>query len=98
MTYSEFVESTMSDEPPGDVSPYLLALWHERRGDWDVSHQIIQDVDTKTASQIHAYLHRVEGDVWNADFWYRRAGMSRPAVDTTGEWEIIVKSLLNEND
>ncbi len=98
MTFSEFSDSTKSDHPPRGLSPYLLAMWYERKGDWNQSHEIVQDIDSAIAAHIHAYLHRVEGDIWNADYWYRRAGVRRPDIDTPSEWEHIVRSLLQEFD
>jgi hypothetical protein len=98
MTFSAFIESTKRDQPPSGLSRYLLAMWYESKGRWDKSHEIVQDIDSETAARIHAYLHRVEGDLWNADYWYRRAGLVRPATDTNTEWETITRSLLQEND
>ena len=55
------------------LSPLLLALWHDAKGDWDGAHRVAQDVDGENAAWVHAYLHRKEGDASNADYWYRRA-------------------------
>ena len=33
----------------------------------------MQDINTETAFWIHAYLHRLEGDIDNANYWYNRA-------------------------
>jgi hypothetical protein len=55
---------------------------------------LIQDVDDKTAAWIHAYLHRKEGDLFNADYWYRNAGKQRPSISLDKEWEQIVTALL----
>jgi len=44
-------------------------------GEWDVAHQLVQQYeDDATAAWIHAVLHKVEGDLGNARYWYRRAG------------------------
>jgi hypothetical protein len=53
---------------------YLEELDAERGGDWDRAHRIVQEINTPEAAWIHAYLHRVEGDLGNAAYWYRRAG------------------------
>lgn len=79
---------------PGEGNPYLLALWYDAKGDWEKSHVIIQDIETKEAAYIHAYLHRKEGDIWNADYWYRRAGKSRPSISLEKEWRELVSSYL----
>ena len=53
---------------------YLQALEAEREGDWDRAHRMVQEIHTPEAAWIHAYLHRVEGDLGNAAYWYHRAG------------------------
>ncbi len=53
---------------------YQRAMDAERSGNWDAAHRIVQSIDTPEAAWIHAYLHRVEGDLGNAAYWYRRAG------------------------
>jgi hypothetical protein len=45
---------------------------------------------------VHAYLHRREGDAWNADYWYAHANRKRPAVSLEAEWRSIVSELLRE--
>jgi hypothetical protein len=73
----------------------LLALWHDGSGHWEKSHEIAQDIHTKEGSWIHAYLHRKEGDLGNAGYWYHKAGKPVPHVSLEQEWEDIVKSLLS---
>lgn len=94
MTFDQFKESLSSDLPPGSFSGYLKALWYDAKNDWEKAHNIIQDIEDKTASWIHAYLHRKEGDTGNADYWYHRAGRKRPAISLEEEWIDIVKTLL----
>lgn len=94
MTFEEFNSSLAGINPPSSISAYLQALWYDGKEDWEKSHTIIQDINDKTASWIHAYLHRKEGDMWNADYWYSKAGRKRPEVSLTQEWENIVKELL----
>ena len=95
MNLSSFKESLVSNEPPQDVSVYLEALWYDAKGDWDKAHKLIQDVDDEIAAWIHAYLHRKEGDIGNADYWYRHAGKQRPSISLDEEWEQIVAAFLN---
>jgi hypothetical protein len=93
MTYEEFTQLT---EPPAELSAYLIALWHERHGDWNRAHEIVQDIETVEASAIHAYLHRREGDKSNAQYWYNRA--SRRAsfdISMDEEWEKLVRECLS---
>ena len=66
---------------------YLEALDAEREGDWDRAHHIVQEINTPEAAWIHAYLHRVEGDLGNAAYWYRRAGKPECRRSTAEEWQ-----------
>ena len=43
------------------------------KGDWEAAHRIVQDMDGPEAAWIHAHLHRIEGDLPNARYWYARA-------------------------
>jgi hypothetical protein len=89
-----FKESLLNTEPPQNSSVYLKALWYDAKGDWDKAHELIQDVEDSNAAWIHAYLHRKEGDISNADYWYRRAGKKRPSVSLEKEWEEIAEALI----
>ena len=95
MTFEEF-NTTLSNSSPPAVNDYLRALWHDAKGDWEKSHVIIQDIETKEAAHIHAYLHRKEGDIWDADYWYRRAGKSRPSISLEEEWRALVLNFIVE--
>jgi hypothetical protein len=86
-----FKQSLSSPKAPSGTSIYLQALWEDGKGNWDQSHHLIQDLTDKTAAWIHAYLHRKEGDIWNADYWYSKAGRKRPSVSLEEEWETIVE-------
>src|SRR5262245_11459229 len=88
MTLDEF-RSTLTAAAPPDLSAALLALWHDGRGDWDTAHRVAQDIDTPTGAWIHAYLHRKEGDLGNAAYWYRRANQPVATDALDAEWERI---------
>ena len=94
MTFHEFKESLLLPSAPQVVSNHLKALWYDAKGDWEKAHSIIQDIEDKNAAWIHAYLHRKEGDIFNADYWYNRAGRKRPALSLEKEWETIVEELI----
>ncbi len=94
MNYSEFLKSLQTSVPPIGLSVYAQALWHDAKGDWNKAHELVQDLNDKTAALIHAYLHRKEGDIFNADYWYRRAWKSRPGVSLEEEWAQIVQETL----
>lgn len=86
-----------TDAPNPEFSMELKALWHDFKGNWDHAHEIVQNLSGKNAAWIHAYLHRKEGDIWNAKYWYSKAGKSYTEVDYSREFEIISKQLLAEN-
>lgn len=94
MEYDSFISSLNDNRPPEHISTYLQALWYDGKGDWDKSHDIIQDIEDLRAAHIHAYLHRKEGDEWNARYWYNRAKKPFPAVSLSEEWKEIVQSEL----
>jgi hypothetical protein len=94
MTLEDFEASLSGHEPPSSLAPPLLALWHDGRGDWDKAHQIAQDIDTPDGAWIHAYLHRKEGDLSNARYWYDRADRPEPTDSLASEWSRIVTTFL----
>jgi len=83
-------------EPPQGISLEGRALWHARVGDWDMAHDLCQKIPGKAGSWIHAWLHREEGDIGNAGYWYSRAGKEMPGkgVGLEEEWRVIAKELL----
>jgi hypothetical protein len=90
MNVESFRESLQSSEAPAGIDVYLESLWYDARGNWEKSHQLIQDLPGVIAPWIHAYLHRKEGDIWNADYWYNRAGKKRPDKSLEEEWSDLV--------
>jgi len=72
---------------------FLKAHELEKQGDWDAAHRIVQSYNSADACWIHAYLHRKEGDLGNAGYWYSRAGKSIPSYSLDEEWEIIFKEI-----
>jgi hypothetical protein len=91
---SHFVESLASDAPPEGLTPLAQALWHDGRGAWDRAHAMVQAEASPEAAAVHAYLHRKEGDLANADYWYARAARSRPAIALEREWRELVAAAL----
>lgn len=94
MKLQEFRSSLAGEAPPGELSAPLLALWWQAKGDWAKAHEAAQSDEGRQAALVHAHLHRVEGDLSNAGYWYRRA--ERPAATGTldAEWEAIATELL----
>ena len=97
MTLDEFKRTTTSTQPPAALSKALLALWRAAAGDWESAHQIAQDMDDTTGAWIHAYLHRKEGDLGNAGYWYRRAGKPECRDSLEAEWDQIAAAVLADS-
>jgi hypothetical protein len=97
MTFEQFQQSLNLSSPPKDLSALLEALWHDANGDWEAAHNIAQSKEgTQSYDRIHAYLHRVEGDTWNAGYWYRRAGSEVFKGTLKEEWTHLAHKFLNE--
>ena len=94
MTLDDFRKTLQYGKPPDGLPVLLLALWYESKGDWEMCHHIVQDIPSKEAALIHAYLHRKEGDIWNAEYWYHRAGSSLPDIPLNEELEQLVRSYM----
>ena len=94
MTYDEFLNSISGEKPPAAISETLTSLWWDKKGNWDRAHTIAQDIPTEQGSAVHAYLHREEGVLWNADYWYKRAGRQRPDISLEEEWRMLVEEML----
>ena len=92
MTRSEFHHYIMSGIFPSDENILLKALFHDAKGDWEAAHDIAQSREgTLLYDHLHAYLHRKEGDDWNANYLYRRAKTSMPTMSFEDEWEQLVE-------
>jgi len=94
MTVQDFKNTLHRSTPPNEISLLLKALWFDARGDWDAAHNLAQDVHTPDGSWMHAYLHRKEGDQYNAQYWYNRTHRKMPAYSLEQEWEELVTALL----
>src|SRR6185503_14715640 len=96
MTFDDFLASTAAPQPPSGISRALLALWHDARGDWTSAHETAQDIDDRTGAWVHAYLHRKEGDLGNAGYWYRRAGKPVATGTLDEEWREIAEECVGD--
>jgi hypothetical protein len=91
---SDALRASLADAAPAlDLAPPLAALWWAGRGDWERAHRLVQDADGAEAAWVHAYLHRVEGDLANAGYWYARAGRPAAKGDLETEWATIAAAL-----
>ena len=89
MTLSD-LKSSLENNLPNPAFPNALqALWYDAKGDWEKAHHLADVIGGPGCDWVHAYLHRKEGDQWNADYWYRRAGKSRPSCSHDEEWDQI---------
>lgn len=98
MNIEAFKASLSDSKPPRGISKLLEAMWYDGKGDWEMSHNIAQDIPSGDGSWIHAYLHRKEGDQGNAAYWYRRAGRPVSRLSLNEEWEKITAELLGKAD
>ena len=98
MQFEQFKSSLNGAAPPAGISGAAQALWWQAKGDWHQAHRCCQDSPDATGAWAHAYLHRVEGDLGNAGYWYRRASKPVATGPLETEWDAIVSALLQAGD
>lgn len=98
MTFDDFRESLNYSEPPRQLSVALAALWWDAKGNWKQSHEVAGQDEGPAAAWVHAYLHRKEGDLSNANYWYTRADKAPSQAPLQDEWEEMVELLLAESE
>jgi hypothetical protein len=92
----DFLETMNQPEPPADLGPALKALWWAGKGNWEKAHEYVQQHEGDPACDlVHAHLHRQEGDLSNATYWYRNAGRPVPTMSLQDEWTTIVTELVS---
>lgn len=89
-----FHESLKLDAPDPQFSPIVKSLWYDAKGDWEQAHAQVDQLNGLDSAWVHAYLHRKEGDIWNADYWYARAKKTRPNGSLDDEWAQLVEVLV----
>ena len=94
MTLDEFAASVAKPAPPSGFAPPVEALWWAAKGGWDKAHTLVMNDASREAAWVHAYLHRVEGDLPNAGYWYRTAGKPVCSDELESEWRAIAADLL----
>ncbi|RRQ48286.1 hypothetical protein DZC72_11235 [Maribacter algicola] len=92
--YAEFEVTLSGSQPPPDWPEGLKSLWFDAKGDWEASHDIAQDMHNQLGSWIHAYLHRKEGDRFNAGYWYRKAQRDFPEISLREELKNLVEFII----
>ena len=95
MTMQQFRAFLAEQSPAPELSAPLRALWWDAKGDWARAHTQVDDLDTPQAMAVHAYLHRREGDLANANYWYRRAEISPRRDSLEAEWTNLAEKLLS---
>ena len=96
MDHPQFKASLTAGAPPQQLSHALQALWYDAQGDWATAHEHAQAQEDTKGAWVHAYLHRKEGDLANAAYWYRRAGQQVANGPLEAEWDALVTALLAE--
>jgi hypothetical protein len=95
MTLTEFRTSLTGATAPADLPLALQALWQDAKGDWQAAHKLCQSREGEPQCDwVHAYLHRKEGDLSNAGYWYRRANQPVAQDSLEAEWAAIAGALL----
>jgi hypothetical protein len=94
MTLQEFRDSLLRDEPPRGLSSALAGLWWDAKGDWKSGHESAGEDEGPSGAWVHAYLHRKEGDLSNAGYWYGRAVKAPATGSLQDEWDEIAGELL----
>lgn len=89
--YKRFIEMLSNIDPADEIGDELKALWYDKKCNWTKAHEIVQNLHGKAAAHIHAYLHRKEGDIWNAKYWYSVAGETLPDLSLDDEWDNLAR-------
>ena len=90
----EFKDTLKNENPATNLSAQLKALWYDGKGDWNKAHHEVDQLNDRSSAHIHAYLHRKEGDIFNANYWYRKAEQPQSNVSLDEEWEQLVSLFL----
>jgi hypothetical protein len=92
---SAFGASLALPSAPADWPPPLRALWLLEKGDWNRAHELVQHEEDAASAWVHAHIHRIEGDDWNARYWYRRAGRPEGRGDFAAERRQMAAAMLD---
>lgn len=94
LTAAAFRASLTADAPPPGLPLQLQALWWSGKGRWERAHELAQNAENGDGAWVHAHLHRIEGDLANAAYWYRRAGQDLRSASIDTEWRAISAEML----
>lgn len=93
-TVERFRAWLAGEEPPAALSPAGRALWLDGKGRWAEAHEQASQIPGEVGARVHAYLHRKEGDLANAGYWYQRAGRAPATGSIEEEWQALVGELV----
>ncbi|MBE8714747.1 hypothetical protein [Sphingobacterium hungaricum] len=94
MTLQDFKNTLGDSAPKPELSILLQSLWFDANNDWRTAHDLVDSLGGKDAAHVHAYLHRVEGDLFNARYWYGQAQEPVCTSDLSEEWESLVNKFI----
>jgi hypothetical protein len=84
---------------PADSLPATLlqeAVRHLEAGEWEAAHDIVQKDASALGCWAHGIAHLLEGDLPNAQYWYRRAHRLFPHLDNARAEIAALKEALDE--
>jgi hypothetical protein len=96
MDADEFRALLQNEAPPAGAPTTLAALWWDAKGEWARAHELVDSLETPDGMAVHAYLHRKEGEAWNSEYWYKRAGRRFYREKLEDEWAALVEGLGGE--
>ena len=96
MTVEELLISTENDSTPQvGLSLEVQTLWYTKAEQWETAHEIAQTIHTPMGAWLHALLHLIEGDIGNANYWFRKAGKPSRSIDEIHVlWNEIATTIL----
>lgn len=65
------IEAVLVEVPQASDTIVEALMWL-RLGRLDPAHLIVQEASQGIAAYVHGMLHRLEGDFWNANYWFRQ--------------------------
>lgn len=98
VTLETFAAAAKRGEEPPSLTPILRVLWLDGAGDWKRAHELANEIETADGARLHAYLHREEGDLDNARYWYRQAGRKPFEGSLADEWSALAREFLARSD
>lgn len=96
MTYQEFKTSLIEDNPKSNWPICLKALWYDAKDNWTKAHDLVNEQTDLNSKWVHAYLHRKEGDAFNAGYWYSQSGKPTTNISLEDEFRVLLNAFLSD--